>query len=57
MTTRRVLLAAGVCHIGHAGALVFGARTQAPKQVVLTNVSHDPTRDLYRAPGESFAKG
>ena len=32
------------------------ARAQAPQDVVLTNVSYDPTRELYKAINEAFAK-
>ncbi|WP_239537064.1 substrate-binding domain-containing protein, partial [Serratia marcescens] len=32
------------------------AQTQAPAPVTLVNVSYDPTRELYRAINEAFAK-
>jgi sulfate/thiosulfate-binding protein len=52
--TKRRLLAA-------ASALPFlsaftSARAQVPQDVVLTNVSYDPTRELYKAINEAFAK-
>ncbi|MGZ5906676.1 MAG: sulfate ABC transporter substrate-binding protein [Reyranella sp.] len=31
-------------------------RAQTPREVVLTNVSYDPTRELYRALNDAFAK-
>jgi sulfate/thiosulfate transport system substrate-binding protein len=54
LTKRRRLLAA-------ASALPFlsaftSARAQVPQDVVLTNVSYDPTRELYKAINEAFAK-
>ncbi len=51
MTTRRTLLAV-------AGALPFThglARAQTAQEIVLTNVSYDPTRELYKAINEVFA--
>jgi sulfate/thiosulfate-binding protein len=54
MTPRRhVLLAA----VGAAGLLAAHRAADAqPKDVTLTNVSYDPTRELYRALNEAFAK-
>jgi sulfate/thiosulfate transport system substrate-binding protein len=52
MTTRRNLLAAGAAL--SVLAPLGGARAQAP--LVLTNVSYDPTRELYRAINEAFTK-
>src|ERR1041384_615043 len=54
LTKRRRLLAA-------ASAIpilsVFAsARAQSPQDVVLTNVSYDPTRELYKAINDAFAK-
>ena len=54
LTRRRRLLAA-------ASALPFlsaftSARAQVPQDVVLTNVSYDPTRELYKAINEAFAR-
>ncbi|SKA07289.1 sulfate transport system substrate-binding protein [Enhydrobacter aerosaccus] len=59
MTTRRLLLRAGAA-LG-APALLASVRAhvanaQAAKEVVLTNVSYDPTRELYRALSEAFAR-
>jgi sulfate/thiosulfate-binding protein len=53
MTTRRFLLAAGAA-LGVPPWLTASA-TRAAAEVVLTNVSYDPTRELYRALGDSFA--
>ncbi len=55
MTNRRSFLvgtaaAAGIMATG------AGARAQTAPDVVLTNVSYDPTRELYRALSEAFAK-
>ena len=52
MTTRRNLLAAGAA-LGVLAPLGI-AHAQAP--LVLTNVSYDPTRELYRAINEAFTK-
>jgi sulfate/thiosulfate-binding protein len=43
---------------GAVGALSLAppAGAQAPADVVLTNVSYDPTRELYRALSDAFAK-
>ena len=54
LTKRRRLLAA-------ASALPFlsaftSARAQVPQDVVLTNVSYDPTRELYKAINAAFAE-
>ena len=54
MTTRRLLLAAGAA-LGLPAA-VRSAHAQTPAPVVLTNVSYDPTRELYRALDDDFAK-
>jgi sulfate/thiosulfate-binding protein len=54
--TRRVLLA-GAAAIGLPSiGLPSIGWAQAPAPVVLTNVSYDPTRELYRALDEDFAK-
>jgi sulfate/thiosulfate-binding protein len=54
MTSRRNFLRAGV------GALVAdaiaGSAAQASDSVTLTNVSYDPTRELYRALNEAFVQ-
>ncbi len=50
---RRLLAAASAVPILSAFA---SARAQAPQDVVLTNVSYDPTRELYKAINEAFAK-
>ena len=52
--SRRLLLGAGAA-VGLPAAFT-AARAQAPAPVVLTNVSYDPTRELYRALNEDFAK-
>ena len=54
-TNRRSLL------VGVAAAFVvssngFSAQAQTPREVVLTNVSYDPTRELYKALNDAFAK-
>jgi sulfate/thiosulfate-binding protein len=53
MTTRRLfpLVAAAI-----AVSLVSAAVPAAAQDVELTNVSYDPTRELYRALNEAFAK-
>ncbi|MBI2827597.1 MAG: sulfate ABC transporter substrate-binding protein [Planctomycetia bacterium] len=50
---RRLLAAASALPILSAFA---SARAQAPQDVVLTNVSYDPTRELYKAINDAFAK-
>jgi len=50
---RRLLAAASAVPILSAFA---SARAQAPQDVVLTNVSYDPTRELYKAINDAFAK-
>jgi sulfate/thiosulfate-binding protein len=52
--SRRFLLAAGAA-LG-LPATFTSAHAQAPAPVVLTNVSYDPTRELYRALDEDFSK-
>jgi len=43
--------------IGSGLVAAFSARAQqAPQDVVLTNVSYDPTRELYRALNDAFAR-
>lgn len=37
-------------------ATLASPQAQAPQEVVLTNVSYDPTRELYRALNDAFAK-
>jgi sulfate/thiosulfate transport system substrate-binding protein len=54
LISRRLLLAAGAA--AGVPSFVSGAHAQAAKDVVLTNVSYDPTRELYRALGDAFAK-
>jgi sulfate/thiosulfate transport system substrate-binding protein len=51
-TTRRLLLALA----GAAPFMPRAAWAQVPAEVTLINVSYDPTRELYRALSESFAK-
>jgi sulfate/thiosulfate-binding protein len=53
MTSRRNILAAGAALATLAATGM--AHGQAPA-IVLTNVSYDPTRELYRALDEAFAK-
>jgi len=56
MTTRRsILVAAATIALGTMSATV-PAQAQAPQEIVLTNVSYDPTRELYRALNDAFAK-
>src|ERR1700716_2880794 len=56
MTTRRsILVAAAAIALGTMSATV-PAQAQAPQEIVLTNVSYDPTRELYRALNDAFAK-
>jgi sulfate/thiosulfate-binding protein len=50
---RRVLAAASAMSVA---STVASARAQSPQDVVLTNVSYDPTRELYKAINEAFAK-
>lgn len=52
--SRRFLLVASA--VLGLPAPFFPARAQAPAPVVLTNVSYDPTRELYRALDEDFSK-
>lgn len=56
MTTRRhfpLVVAAVAASLVSA---VLPAAAQAPQDVELTNVSYDPTRELYRALNEAFAR-
>ncbi len=56
MTTRRsILVAAATITLGTMSAIV-PAQAQAPQEIVLTNVSYDPTRELYRALNDAFAR-
>jgi len=54
MTVRRRALALAAMSFGLLATIVC-AQAQ-PKDVVLTNVSYDPTRELYRALNDAFAK-
>jgi sulfate/thiosulfate transport system substrate-binding protein len=54
MTVRRRALALAAMSFGFVATIVC-AQAQ-PKDVVLTNVSYDPTRELYRALNDAFAK-
>jgi sulfate/thiosulfate-binding protein len=54
MISRRLLLAAGAA--AGVPSLFPAAQAQPAKDVVLTNVSYDPTRELYRALSDSFAR-
>jgi sulfate/thiosulfate-binding protein len=53
LTKRRLLAAASTVPVLSAFA---SAWAQSPQDVVLTNVSYDPTRELYKAINEAFAK-
>jgi sulfate/thiosulfate transport system substrate-binding protein len=55
MSNRRTFLIALASAAGIAGASAPG-RAQTPPDVVLTNVSYDPTRELYRALNDAFAR-
>jgi sulfate/thiosulfate transport system substrate-binding protein len=55
MSNRRTFLIALASAAGVASATAT-ARAQGPREVVLTNVSYDPTRELYRALNDAFAK-
>jgi sulfate/thiosulfate-binding protein len=55
MTIRQSLLAAAAIAVGLMSAVV-SLRAQTPREVVITNVSYDPTRELYRALNDVFAK-
>ncbi len=55
MTTRQSFLAAFAIAAGLMSTIV-AVRAQTPAEVVLTNVSYDPTRELYKALNEAFAK-
>ena len=55
MSNRRTFLSALAMAAGTLGAAAV-ARAQTPPDVVLTNVSYDPTRELYRALNDAFAK-
>ena len=50
---RRLLAAASAVPVLSTFA---SARAQSPQDVVLTNVSYDPTRELYKAINEAFAR-
>jgi sulfate/thiosulfate-binding protein len=55
MTTRQSFLVALAIAAGLMSTVV-AVRAQTPAEVVLTNVSYDPTRELYKALNEAFAK-
>ena len=55
MSNRRTFLSALAMAAGTLGVAAV-ARAQTPPEVVLTNVSYDPTRELYRALNDAFAK-
>ncbi|HEY6717084.1 MAG TPA: sulfate ABC transporter substrate-binding protein [Reyranella sp.] len=55
MSKRRTFLIALAIAAGIMGAAAV-ARAQTPPDVVLTNVSYDPTRELYRALNDAFAR-
>ncbi len=54
LTKRRRLLAAASA--APVLSVFASARAQSTQDVVLTNVSYDPTRELYKAINEAFAK-
>jgi sulfate/thiosulfate-binding protein len=53
-TPRRLLVALGTA--AALASVILPAAAQAPQPVELTNVSYDPTRELYRGLNEAFAK-
>jgi len=55
MSNRRTFLSALAIAAAIMGAAAV-ARAQTPTEVVITNVSYDPTRELYRALNDAFAK-
>jgi sulfate/thiosulfate-binding protein len=55
MTTRQRFIIATAIVLGMMGT-VATAPAQTPPDVVLTNVSYDPTRELYRALSDAFTK-
>jgi sulfate/thiosulfate-binding protein len=55
MITRPSLIAALAIAAGLMTTIV-AARAQTPADVVLTNVSYDPTRELYKALNDAFVK-
>jgi sulfate/thiosulfate-binding protein len=55
MSKRRTFLVSLAIAAGIAGIATAGL-AQTPREVVLTNVSYDPTRELYRALNDAFAK-
>ena len=54
MSNRRTFLTALASAAGMASVPAV-VRAQTPREVVLTNVSYDPTRELYRALNDAFA--
>jgi sulfate/thiosulfate-binding protein len=54
-TNRKSFLIAAAITLGVMGT-VIAARAQTPPDVVITNVSYDPTRELHRALGDAFSK-
>jgi ABC-type sulfate transport system substrate-binding protein len=55
MSNRRTFLTALASAAGMASVPAV-VRAQTPRDIVLTNVSYDPTRELYRALNDAFAK-
>jgi len=55
MTNRKSFLIAAAITLGIMTTVV-AVRAQTQQEVVLTNVSYDPTRELYRALNDAFAK-
>jgi sulfate/thiosulfate-binding protein len=56
MTIRQSLLAATAITVAFMTAIVAVRAQTTQQDVVLTNVSYDPTRELYRALNDAFAK-
>jgi sulfate/thiosulfate-binding protein len=55
MSNRRTFLTALASAAGMASVPAV-VHAQTPREVVLTNVSYDPTRELYRALNDAFAR-
>ena len=56
MTIRQSLLAATAITVAFMTVIVAARAQTTSQEVVLTNVSYDPTRELYRALNDAFAK-
>jgi sulfate/thiosulfate-binding protein len=55
MSTRQIFFGALAIALGVMSTVV-AVRAQTGQEVVLTNVSYDPTRELYKALNDAFAK-